>query len=169
METENRPSPSPQNQRNRATCPNCGISLGEKSRSYEQHKRFFSVVEAAYRHWPDDPAKPDTLDHFRKWLLIQSGWFHRYSVRIAAWSPKDIERAILTVQGMMRALYNDHVEISADFGTRSITAYVAKSQKFTRMSHDQACRVFAGVDDVICAKLGIQNTDVLLQEYGKET
>ncbi len=66
-------------------CPACGVELippehSGKPRSYQQHKRFFGMIRAAYFHWPEGySVQFNKLDRHRgehecrMWLLARVG------------------------------------------------------------------------------------------------
>lgn len=58
-------------------CPHCGCDLHPekgKPRSVEQLRRFFGMLRAMYRHWPETSEfQPESEEALRKWVLIKAG------------------------------------------------------------------------------------------------
>lgn len=57
-------------------CPHCQCEIDAKSkpRSVEQLRRFFGMLRAMYRHWPEDAEfQPESEEALRKWALIKAG------------------------------------------------------------------------------------------------
>lgn len=57
-------------------CPHCGCDIDAKSkpRSVEQLRRFFGMLRAMYRHWPETAEfQPESEEALRKWVLIKAG------------------------------------------------------------------------------------------------
>lgn len=57
-------------------CPHCGCDNHPekgKPRSVEQLRRFFGMLRAMYRHWPEAAEfQPESEEHLRKWALIKA-------------------------------------------------------------------------------------------------
>lgn len=70
------------------TCPHCGCKIDAKSRprSVDQLRRFFGVLRAMFRHWPETAEfQPDSEEALRKWVLVKAG--HRETTDIpVAWA-----------------------------------------------------------------------------------
>ena len=66
-------------------CPHCGCDLQPekgKPRSVEQLRRFFGMLRAMYRHWPETAEfQPESEEALRKWVLIKAG--HKDTTDIA--------------------------------------------------------------------------------------
>lgn len=57
-------------------CPHCGCKIDGKTkpRSSPQLRRFFAMLRAMYRHWPEDAEfQPESEEALRKWALIKAG------------------------------------------------------------------------------------------------
>lgn len=57
-------------------CPHCQCEIDAKSkpRSVEQLRRFFGVLRAMFKHWPENAEfQPESEEHLRKYVLCKSG------------------------------------------------------------------------------------------------
>lgn len=65
-------------------CPHCQCDLDPikgRPRSVDQLRRFFGVLRAMYRHWPEAAEfQPESEEHLRKWALVKAG--HREATDI---------------------------------------------------------------------------------------
>lgn len=65
-------------------CPCCGSDIEGKSkpRSLDQLRRFFGMLRAMFKHWPETAEfQPESEEHLRKYVLCKSG--HRESTDVA--------------------------------------------------------------------------------------
>lgn len=52
-----------------------------QQRSMRSHNHYFAALNDAWRALPDEQAiRFPTVDHFRKWCLIQTGWHNRREI-----------------------------------------------------------------------------------------
>ena len=55
-------------------CEKCGQRL-VKSRSSPQHRRFFALIKAAFKHWPEShEVQPGSEEGLRDYLQIKAGF-----------------------------------------------------------------------------------------------
>jgi hypothetical protein len=100
----------------RVMCPCCETQFDPyksgKPRSYDQHKRFFALVRAAFMHWPEDHQTQFADEtECRKWLTMKAGWRDlvlrmpmrgSYAIAVAhknelcIWKPKEISYAAMS-------------------------------------------------------------------------
>lgn len=62
----------------RVSCPNCATTFDAKAppkpRSVEEHRRFFGIIRAAFRNWPESHLfQPKDEHHLRAWLICEAG------------------------------------------------------------------------------------------------
>lgn len=59
------------------TCPSCGCDItgNDKPRSLPQLRRYFSMIRAAYHHWPEtSDVTFSSEEECRKHLQMRAGW-----------------------------------------------------------------------------------------------
>ena len=141
-------------------CPQCGRSSPQR-RSYDQHKRFFGVVDAAFHQWPEaHKFQPMNAEHLRAWLLCAAKHLDVMEIDEAI-----TERGADVIQKTMQGLRKDYVFIR--IGRSKFYVMGARSIAYDKLSHKDACRVFADVDEILCSILQIDSTDQLLREHAR--
>ena len=140
-------------------CDLCGdIGTPSKRRSTEQHRRFFSLVKAAFDNWPSDAAfQPDTPLHLRKWLTCKSEWRHVLTIENPNFAKQaaDVCLALLHQRG-------EPGWITQIGGKLAVIS--ARSIAYSDMPHKDACRVFEYCEYIICEILKLKTGDQLLKE-----
>lgn len=160
------------------SCPVCGFD-GKKqwhARSVEQHRRFRGLVPKVFPHWRGDFV-PEDAEHLRQWLLVQAEWCHTKTVRFKSDDPNVINAAALVLQSFMSELTDRQQEtkvhpfIDIDLDKKTLTCSVYKSTKFPKsmhdpkgMSHENAVRIYSRCDEIICAELGVEDTEQFFDE-----
>ncbi len=132
-----------------------------KPRSYQQHKRFFGLVEAAFNHWPEGhPFKPKDSEHLRHWLLcavnhstIKTFETEGDATAIAKLLP--IVVAIMTKTNCWTKAVGNEVQVC-----------VPKSISYEEVSHQEFQGISNVVGDIIQEVIGIE-PDTLLAESEK--
>lgn len=129
-------------------CPECGFVLEKrkKPRSTPQHRRLFGLLRKAFEHWPHGaPYSPRTEEELRAYLLIKAGWYeHRTQIGKGPHFTPDRS-----------------ITIDMD-GVRHV--YTPKSIAYDAMTHQEACRVFAAIDEIVTDVIGVP-ADQLLREH----
>ena len=152
------------------SCPHCGCDIDNIPRSVPQHRRFFGVISAAYHQWPHDHSfQPDNSEHLRAYLLVAAGWKVQSEVRFSKGSPEAIEAAAITLRAMMKSL-GKPVFVTIEMDKKKIIGAMPRSIAYMskqELGHFEACRIFGRVDEIICAALGVESTDKLLEEAKK--
>ena len=136
----------------------CGdIGMPSKYRSFQQHKRFFSIVNAAFQNWPEsEDFQPDNPLHLRKWLTCKAGW--RFTMSIE--NPNFAERAATVAIAVLHQR-GEPAWIVEDRGRLHIIS--ARSIAYSDMSHKKACEYFGKAEGIVCDILKFENGDALLK------
>jgi hypothetical protein len=133
-----------------------------KSRSIEQHNRFFAIVSALYHQWPErHPFQPDSEEHLRAWLLIKAGHRIIATFDLAGMTPE----AINTIPAISVAMFRKHVWAWADGGKLKVAA--AKSISIygkEAIGHQEFCKVNDDVESVIREDVGL-DPDLLMRHH----
>lgn len=144
------------------TCAHCGSPLADAekhARSVPQLRRFFSVVKAAWMHWPEaHPRQFANETDCRKYLQMKAG--HR---EIASTVPLDSmskEDALLVAEASIKAAGAYAVPV---IHGDTLVIFKPKSIKFTKMTHQDFCKLNDEVDAVIFAEIGTE-AETLLKE-----
>lgn len=142
-------------------CPHCGVVL-TKHRSTPDHNRFFALVHAAFKHWPEtNDYQPESAEKLRAWLICKAGWKNSTPIFL----PED-------ATDHMRVLFRLGIEaaIRAAKGEAFVTPYkdsvavhTPKSIAFTEMNQREFGALRTAVEDVIKAETGL-DADQLLHE-----
>jgi hypothetical protein len=118
-------------------------------RSYQQHKRYFAVIRAAFFHWPEAHERQFANETaLRKWLQMKAKHFTTKAMNMYGLSPK---RAQLFAQELLdnSAPYSEAVLE----GTRVIIM-TPESINYDTLGHKEFCRLNEEVDAVIFAETG---------------
>ncbi len=140
-------------------CPFCRRKMeGDKPvRSYQQHKRFFAMCEAAFEHWPEThPRQFPNKDHCRKYLEMKAGWY----VEASRMSVSGFEPALLCslAEAMFRAAGGYAIAVQQG---DEIAVFAPKSISYRALGHKTACQLFDKVSQVIGKEIGISGDDLL--------
>lgn len=154
-------------------CPHCGCDLpttggagdGQRTRSNPQLRRFFSVIKAAFHHWPEShDFRPESPEHLRKFLLCGAGYSEHTDIPVewAEDQPGVTKLTALAIEAAIRAADGYAFVRPAKHGGR-VRVYKAKSIAYHKLSHADACRLFADIDLIIKAELGVEPDELLKQ------
>lgn len=140
-------------------CPTCGAKT-ENIRSFQQLKRYFALIKAAFHHWPEaHPRQFRKAEELRKWLQMEAGH-------------KTLKRRT-KLEGMSRGLAIALVEESfrdadafavAEVVNGELLTWVPDSISYRSLSHLKFCDLNNEVDAVIEREIGV-NGKQLLDEF----
>lgn len=141
-------------------CPHCGRSL-VKARSPADHARFFAVIDAAFRQWPEShDFQPTDKDHLRAYLTCKAGYREATPIML----PDD-------ATGHMRELFRLGIEgaVQAAGGYAFVVPYRdsaavirPKSIAWAKLGQGEFGAVRSAIEDVISAEIGV-TADALLK------
>lgn len=145
-------------------CPVCdsdldkiGIGHNSKPRSYEQHKRYFKMIDLAFDAWPETHRRQFSgTEECRKFLQMKAGWFLEAS-RMPVMGMR-AEAAIMFAEAMFKAAGN--FAIAAQQGD-DIVVWKPKSISYDKLSHSRACELFDKVNFVIRDEIGVSGDELL--------
>lgn len=146
------------------TCPDCGsvfdLAPRGKPRSGPQLRRFMSVCQAAFAHWPHNHEfKPKDWQHLRYWLEMQAGYYHVVkTIRCNSVHPQYLAPLL---EAVIRTSDDDRQFIEIDGDT--VVVKRTDSIAYRKLPHHSACALFSDVDEVIHKELGV-HPDKLLKE-----
>jgi hypothetical protein len=151
-------------------CRECGCinDVAEKPaprrpRSHQQLKRLMAVCEAALHQWPSSAEfRPKNKDHLRYFLEVECGHFD-VEKTIHVRDGATMEAIAGTMHAVMQSNKDYQQFITVDGSL--IVVKRAKSISYDKLGHQEACKLFQDMDDVLHA-YGL-NADQLLQERGK--
>jgi len=127
-------------------------------RSLAQHKRFFSVIAAAFNHWPESHNfQPDSSEHLRAWILCRAG--HR---TVTTFHLEDDAQTFAKVVPMIIATVLHKHAWCWSKGS-DLFVCVPQSIAFDKMDHKAFCKVCDDVDEVIRVETGL-DPEKLLRE-----
>lgn len=144
-------------------CNVCGCDLKVtakgKPRSYDQHKRYFALIRAAFLHWPESKDRQfSSEEELRKWMQMRAGYREiGAQIPIAGMSK---ERAMLLAEAAIRAAGSYAVPV---IHGETLVVFRPKSIAFDKLSHIDACRLFDDVAAFIEDAIGVP-ADQLLKE-----
>lgn len=143
-----------------SSCPHCGVVLEEKhARSLPQMRRYFSVLRAAFMHWPENHSRQfGDEEEARKWIQMRAG--HREVAASIDLGGVSKEQALLIAEASIKAAGAYAVPV---LHGETLVIFKPKSIKFSRLSHKDFCKLNDEVDAVIEAETGLK-ADVLLKE-----
>jgi hypothetical protein len=149
----------------RVCCPSCETTFDlnkvGKPRSLDQHRRFWSLMRAAYQQWPVQHSEQfASMNDLRHWLTMKAGW--REEVARLPIKGMKIEHAKMLAESAIAAA-GGHASIVAHRG--SLVVFKPISLRFDRMPHLEFCAVNDAVADVIKAELHVTADELL--EHGK--
>ena len=144
------------------TCSQCGSPQrqeGKTHRSVPQLRRFFSVIRAAWTHWPEaHPRQFANEEDCRKYLQMKAG--HREIAASIDINGMSKELALLVAEASIKAAGAYAVPVMHG---DTLVIFRPKSIKFTKMTHQDFCKLNDEVDAVIFAEIGI-DAGTLLKE-----
>lgn len=149
-----------------AACEVCGHTPSGSTRgaprSLEQLRRYFSVIRAAFSHWPDTSARQfASEEELRAYVQMKAGYREVASRMPLVGLNRD--RALMLVEAALRAagtyampvLHKDEMVI---FKPRSIS--------FAKLGHSEFCKLNDAVEAVIEQEIGVP-VETLLKEHGR--
>jgi hypothetical protein len=145
-------------------CPLCrhrfNVAKTRKSRSIEQHRRFFALCAAAFHHWPETHDEQfSTVHELRAWLTMKAGF--RDEVARIPLADMDVDKARSLAAAAIKAA-GSHAAVRAHNGL--IVVFKPRSIQFDKMKHLDFCALNEAVADVINAELHL-TADELLQQH----
>jgi hypothetical protein len=145
----------------RVMCPCCETQFDPyksgKPRSYDQHKRFFALVRAAFMHWPEDHQTQFADEtECRKWLTMKAGW--RDLVLRMPMRGVKVEVAVAIADQAMRAAGSYAIAVAHK---NELCIWKPKEISYAAMSHLEFCTLNTAVQDTIEAETNLK-CDILL-------
>lgn len=142
------------------SCPHCGCEIagGKGSpRSIEQHRRYFSLINAAYLHWPESHERQfGSAEELRKWVQMRAG-HHEVGAQIPI-SRMRPEHAVLLAEAAIRAA--GAYAVAAIHGD-NLVIWKPKSIAFGKLSHTDFCALNNAVGEIIEAETGLTAGELL--------
>ena len=139
-------------------CPVCDTELpmkGGKSRSLEQHRRYFAIIKAAFQHWPDRD-KFTSENELRKYLQLCAGYGTVVAEIPLSGINKEVARFIAT-QAIKAAGEYAMPVIRGD----NLRIIKPSSIAFDKMKHDDFCRLSDDVSAIIENTIGVKVDDLI--------
>lgn len=141
-------------------CEHCGSVRG-KPRSLPQHRRFFSLIRAAYAQWPEHhDFLPDSEEHLRKWLLVKADYRE-----VSTFQLPETDDPILTAKFMDFAeQLLDKFGEKAKFGRwrgDTLAIFTAKSIAFDKIPQRDFAKLADAVQQIIEQEIGVSADDLL--------
>lgn len=134
-------------------CPVCGYhDKGKgKPRSVDQIRRYFAMLRSAFENWPESHEQQfASQEEFRAWVQMKAGAREvGASIPLSGMSK---ERAMLLAEAAIRGAGSYawpvlHGDVLVIFRPKSIA--------FSRMPHDEFCRLSDEVQGIIEAETGM--------------
>lgn len=144
-------------------CPTCGHEV-KSPRSLEQHRRFFSVIKAAFTHWPELHEKQfASEDECRKWLQMRAG--HReVAARIPLVGIRK-EQAVMLAEAAIRAAGSYAVPV---IHGSELVIWKPKSIAFDKLGHAAFCELNTTVDEILKTEIGLSGDELLNERQDDE-
>lgn len=147
-------------------CPICGHTTdapGRKTRSIEQHRRYFALIAATWHHWPESHERQfTTAEELRAWLQMKAGYREvAASIPIAGMNR---DKALLLVEAAIRGAGSYAVPV---LHGASLVVFRPKSIAFGKLPHLAFCALNDAVAEVIQAEAGL-SAETLLHERTNE-
>lgn len=121
-----------------------------KSRSIDQHRRFFALIAAAYSHWPEAHAfQPESAEHLRAWLLVKA---KHCTIQTFCLSEQADEIACL-LPVITASMLGRHSWCRAE--GRTLHVCVPVSINFATVGHQEFTVISNAVDEVIRVETGL--------------
>lgn len=139
-------------------CPHCG-SKRQEPRSLAQHKRFFSLIKAAFLHWPETHERQfASEEELRKFLQMKVG--HReVAARIPLTGIRK-EQAVMLAEASIRAAGSYAVPV---IHGAELVIWKPKSIAFNNLGHRAFCELNSAIDELLNSEIGLSG-DQLLEE-----
>lgn len=130
----------------------------KRSRSTEQHRRFFGVIKATFDNWPEAHAfQPDSAEHLRAWLTVRAGHRTIKTFHVGGAEASELARLLPIVTLMM---LNKYCWCKAD-GVSAVQVCVPESIAFDKLEHADFCKLNDEVAAVIESETGLRADDLL--------
>ena len=145
-------------------CPVCDTNLGNPDgiRSVPQLRRYFSLIRAAFQHWPEGHERQfSSPEELRAFLQMKAG--HRVVGASIPLAGINKERALLLVEAGIRAAGS--MAFPVIHGSQ-VVVFRPKSIAFDKLDHTAACKLMEAVEDVILAETGLQPDQLLSETEG---
>lgn len=141
-------------------CPHCGCEIAKhKPRSVQQHRRFFGLVRAAFKHWPEAHERQfSTEEECRAWLTMKAGY--RDTALDMPMSGVKPELAALIATSAMRAAKANAVAVAHK---GRLLVFVPRSIAFHKMGPQEFGKLCDDVAAVITESVGMDADDLLRQ------
>lgn len=150
------------------TCPHCGCKIDVKSkpRSVDQLRRFFGVLRAMFRHWPETAEfQPESEEHLRKWALIKAG--HKETtdipVAFAEDQPGLTKLAALSIEAALKAA-GAYAFIRPHPEGGLVRVFKAKSIAFSEVGQAEFNALNAAVETAYASETGLDPNTVLRED-----
>ncbi len=141
------------------TCPVCGYAEPKKGkpRSWDQHKRYFSLIRAAFEHLPEDfEHQFSNVHEFRKWCEMKVGW-REVGAQIELRRVSK-EQAMLLAEAAIRGAGSFAVPV---IHKDTLVIFRPKSVSFAAMPHLEFCALSNAIDDLIRDIIGVEPKQLL--------
>lgn len=143
-------------------CPTCGQAKPKKPRSIDDHRRFFGVINAACKNWPEaHEFQPDDREHLRAWLLCKAGFRDTVTIPCESDDPHILKLATLATEAAIKAAKN--VAFVRPHGV-ALAVFTPKSIKFETLDQTQFGSIRQAVEEIIEAETGMKADDLLKSE-----
>jgi hypothetical protein len=141
-------------------CPACGQVKPKRPRSVDDHRRFFGVIRAAFKQWPEaDDFQPDNEEHLRSFLLCKAGYRETVTVPFESDDPAITRLAVLAVEASIKAAQT--YAFVRPHGT-GVAIFTAKSLKFDTLDQKLFGPLREAVEAIIENTIGVK-ADALLK------
>lgn len=147
-------------------CQHCGCDTHPdkgKPRSVDQLRRFFGVLRAMYRHWPESAEfQPENEEHLRAWVLIKAGHkeFTDVPVAFAEDEPGLTKLTAVAIEAAVRASGGfAFIRPHPDGGM--VRVYKPKSIAFAKTGQAEFNALNDAVEEVYRAETGLDPEQVL--------
>lgn len=142
-------------------CPHCGCEIEKqgKSRSIDQHRRYFAIIRNTYANWPEShDVQFATETECRKWLQMKAG-YRELALRMPVTGIKPDHAALIAATAMRAA--GAHAVAVAHKG--ELCVWKPISIAFQKMGPAEFGKLCDDVSAVIEAETGMK-ADELLKE-----
>ena len=143
------------------TCPVCDtkLPLKGKPRSYDQHKRFFAMCEAAFQHWPEAHEEQfSNAEDCRKYLTMKAGW-RDIASKVTLTGIRE-DKAILLATAVLSGLPKN-IGARPVLHKGQLIVWVPRSISYASMPHLELCALSDAVAEVIEAETGIKIEEMM--------
>jgi hypothetical protein len=141
-------------------CPHCGGPLkAGKSRSIDQHRRYFALIKHAFDQWPETHEfQPDNPEHLRKWLQVKAGYRTVQEIEITRTDPKSMKIIESTLRAAMKSLGDYAWTV---IHGKKLYVVAALSVAFNKINHTEFSMLNTTVEMIIEREIGIKIDDLM--------